>query len=66
MKGFFAEEQGQVVVEYILALSIAIMIVAIIATGFRKSLISLWNSWGREISAACPGCPGDQGLGIRR
>lgn len=66
MKGFLGDEQGQAIVEYVLALSIAIAIVVILARGFRTTLIGVWNALGRDVAAACPGCPPDQGLGIRK
>ena len=56
MRKLLRDEGGQAIVEYVLALSVAISIVSIIATGFRKSLFKLWGFMTREIVAGCPGC----------
>jgi Flp pilus assembly pilin Flp len=56
MRKLFSDESGQAVVEYILAVSMAVAVVAVIATRFRKSIFGLWGVMTREISAACPDC----------
>ncbi|MGK5088197.1 hypothetical protein WDW86_11615 [Bdellovibrionota bacterium FG-2] len=59
MRNFFCDEQGQAVVEYVLAVLFAVSVVGIIATTFRKSILGLWQFIAKDVSAACPGCPPD-------
>ena len=56
---FLFEEDGQAVVEYVLMVVFALGLVALIATGFRKTILKLWIFYIRQVSAACPGCPPD-------
>lgn len=51
------DEGGQALIEYILALSVVIMIVTILANGLRTSMYRVWEFYSRQISAPCPGCP---------
>jgi Flp pilus assembly pilin Flp len=62
---FLRDESGQAIVEYVLALSIALTIVTILATTLRRSLFKLWEGFAREISAACPDCPPDPKIRLR-
>jgi Flp pilus assembly pilin Flp len=58
------DEDGQAFVEYILGLSMAVVVTAAIARSFRVTLFGLWRALAKEISAPCPGCPttlGQQG-----
>ncbi len=48
---------GQALVEYVLMLLVAVSLVAIMTTAFRKTVIHLWGFYIQQISAACPGCP---------
>jgi len=57
LNDFLNREDGQALVEYILALSIVITIVTILATGLRTSMYKVWEFYSRQVSAACPGCP---------
>lgn len=57
-RGFpLLDEKGQAVIEYILMAVVALSLVSIITTSFRRSLIQIWGFYISEISAACPGCP---------
>jgi hypothetical protein len=44
-------------IEYVLLLLVAISIVGVMATMFRRTLIRLWGYYHNQVSAACPGCP---------
>jgi Flp pilus assembly pilin Flp len=57
MKGLLRDEGGQAVIEYMLALVIAISICTIIGMTFRRTLFAVWRMMGKEIAAGCPGCP---------
>jgi len=59
------DEGGQVIVDYVLTLSIVVSVVLIVGTLFRKSLFHLWEVMTKEISAACPGCPPDPKIRLR-
>jgi Flp pilus assembly pilin Flp len=59
MRKVLADEEGQVVVEYILSLLLAIFVIGLVAASFRKTIFSVWTSFTRDIAAACPGCPTD-------
>ncbi len=59
MKKPIKNQSGQAIVEYLLMLVMSIMIVSIIGISFRKSVMALWYAWTKDITAACPGCPGD-------
>jgi Flp pilus assembly pilin Flp len=50
-------DEGQAVIEYMLALLVAVSVVIIIAKGFKKSLFVVWSGMTVSIAAACPGCP---------
>ena len=41
-------------VEYVLAILLALSLVTIISVGMRKSLVQLWKFYARDISAGCP------------
>jgi Flp pilus assembly pilin Flp len=58
-------QSGQAVVEYMLMLLTVISVVSIMGFGFRKSLFALWQSFARDIAAACPGCPPPSNVKIR-
>lgn len=62
---FFREDDGQAILEYILGLTLAIAFVGILAAGFRQSILKLWLTFSKDISAACPGCPADPGVNFR-
>lgn len=64
-KNLFDDQEGQAVVEYVLMVMIAMAVVGVIATGFRKSLIALWEKMAQDISAPCPGCPPPPDVRIR-
>jgi Flp pilus assembly pilin Flp len=59
------KESGQAVVEYLLMVVVAISIVAVMGTSFRKTLIGIWGFYIRQISAACPGCTPNPGYRFR-
>lgn len=56
MKGFWADEGGQAVLEYIFGLAMALSIVAVFYATLRRSIIYLWQLLSCEITAACPDC----------
>jgi hypothetical protein len=67
MKEVKNNSEGQAVVEYILMLVMVMSVVAVMAIGFRKSILSLWETFSREVSAACPrDCPPKDNLRLRR
>ena len=45
-------------------LFLVVIAVAIIGTGFRRSLFGLWETLGGEIAAGCPGCPVDTSIRV--
>ena len=49
--------QGQAFGEYILMILVALSLVVVMASGFRKTLVGIWGFYIKQISAACPGCP---------
>jgi Flp pilus assembly pilin Flp len=53
---FHPGRSGQAMVEYLLMLVVAISLVAVMASSFRKTLTNLWGYYIRQVSAACPGC----------
>src|SRR4051794_39530997 len=61
MRKFFTallrDEGGQAFVEYILGLSMAVVVVGAMARSFRTTLWALWRGLAKDIIAACPGCP---------
>lgn len=57
---------GQAIVEYLLGLTLVILLVGMIATVFRKSLYGMWEMISRDVSAACPGCPPDPKIRLSR
>jgi hypothetical protein len=62
MRTFLRNESGQAIVDYVLTLLLLVSIVTIMATGFRRSLFSLWKTVSREVSAPCPGCAADPSI----
>jgi Flp pilus assembly pilin Flp len=65
MRMFKENEKGQAVVEYILGVALALSLVVVMGTGFRKSLYRLWSTISGEVSAACPQCPKDPRTRLR-
>ncbi|MEK7690577.1 MAG: hypothetical protein AAB425_06120 [Bdellovibrionota bacterium] len=57
MKKLEVDQKGQAVVEYVLSLLMAMAVLGIIATGFRRTLIALWVGLAKDVAAPCPGCP---------
>ncbi len=57
MKSRKPETVGQALVEYLLMLSLAVILVVIIQKGLKSSVFKLWSSFTKDIVAACPGCP---------
>jgi hypothetical protein len=47
-------EDGQVLIEYILMLSLSIALLIGIQSSFRSSVFKVWKQFAIEISAACP------------
>lgn len=58
-------EDGQAMLEYILMLSVAVIVIGAFASGLRKVLIEIWERMAQDIAAPCPGCPPPPGLKIR-
>jgi hypothetical protein len=52
-------ERGQATVEYILMLGMAVSVISVFTVGMRRTTVTLWSTFIREIAAACPGCPAD-------
>jgi hypothetical protein len=59
------DQEGQATVEFVLTLSAAIAIVSVIAIGFRRSILAVWQAISKEVTAACPGCPADPAIRFR-
>ena len=51
-----SDESGQAVVEYILMLLVAIGVVAVMANGFKRIILGLWQEMACDIAAPCPDC----------
>jgi hypothetical protein len=62
------KEKGQALVEFLLMLVLAMTVVAILSTGFRRSLFRIWEVITREVGAPCPDCapPGNQDWQLTR
>lgn len=60
LRGLFREllreEDGQVIVEYILMLSAMLLVATILGTGFRRMLTTVWERIAKDVAAPCPGC----------
>lgn len=55
------KNRGQVLVEYLLAVILAVGIVAILTKTFRSTLFGLWTKITDEVAAGCPnGCKRSQ------
>lgn len=65
LEDLIREEDGQAVLEYILMLSIAVLVIGSFATGLRKVLVQIWERMAQDIAAPCPGCPPPPGMRIR-
>jgi hypothetical protein len=50
---------GQAVIEFVIMLSMSVSVVAATAIIFRQTIMAMWVSLAKDISAACPGCPPD-------
>jgi Flp pilus assembly pilin Flp len=61
----FRDEGGQATVEYIITLMTAVAVVSVIATGFRRSILLVWQVISKEVTAACPGCPAEPSIRFR-
>ncbi len=56
-QSFRSSEDGQVLVEYILMLSVSIALLIAVQKSFRGSIFKVWKQFAIEVSAACPkGC----------
>lgn len=52
------DERGQAVVEYMLMIALVLGVVFLMAHGLKGSILNVWQSFSRDISAACPhDCP---------
>lgn len=60
-----SDQNGQALVEYILMIVCALVLVGVMATGFRKGMIGIWGFYTRQITAACPGCPSNPSYKFR-
>jgi Flp pilus assembly pilin Flp len=47
-------EDGQVLIEYVLMLSLSVALLIGIQSSFRNSVFKVWKQFAIEISAACP------------
>lgn len=53
----FRKQEGQVLVEYLLMLSLAVALLVTVQLSFKRSVFSIWKKFSAEVSAACPkGC----------
>ena len=59
------QEEGQAIIEYVLMVSITVTAVGALGFGFRRTLFKLWESFSKDITAACPGCPPDRSIQLR-
>lgn len=57
MKDFLKDENGQVLVEYLLSVFIVVTSIAFFARNLRVLLFKVWKTMAHEIAAACPDCP---------
>jgi hypothetical protein len=53
-QSFRTSEDGQVLVEYLLMLSVSLALLIGIQSSFRGSVFKVWKQFAIEISAACP------------
>lgn len=58
-------EDGQAIVEYVLTISVALFMVAVLSRGFRTSVFNLWQMITKDVSAPCPHCPDRNNLRVR-
>ena len=65
MRKLYRDQEGQAIVEYILGLVITVGVVSAVVIGIKRPLFSLWETFAKEISAACPGCPPEPKVRIR-
>lgn len=56
LKDLLQDDDGQVLVEYLLMAAVVVAVIGVIGTGFRRILITLWERMARDIAAPCPGC----------
>ncbi len=56
LRALFEEDDGQVIVEYLLMLSAMLVVATILGTGFRRMLTSVWERIAKDVAAPCPGC----------
>jgi len=61
-----ATKSGQAIVEYVLMLLIAISLVAVINSSFKRSLKSIWRFYLKQVTPGCPGCAPDPRLNTFR
>jgi hypothetical protein len=50
------KESGQGILEYILMLAVAVSIFSVLANGFKRIVLTMWQQMACEIAAPCPGC----------
>ena len=56
MRKLFDDSSGQVILEYVLMLALAVTLVVVFARGMRNSIYKLWKTIAREVAGPCPGC----------
>ncbi len=56
MGSLLLRNRGQVALEYILAISIVVVVVGTLTFGLRETLYKFWIKLTDEITAPCPGC----------
>lgn len=62
LRAFLKEEEGQVIVEYILMITVALAIVGTLGFAFRRIYQFLHQLMACEITAPCPHCPAEESV----
>lgn len=56
------DSKGQVLVEYILMIALALSLMGFIGYSFRRITSFVWQQMTCEIAAPCPHCPSDPSI----
>lgn len=60
-----SNDEGQAVIEYVLMVSVTVAATGALAFGLRKTLFAIWQTFAKDITAACPGCPADPSIRLK-
>ena len=47
---------GQAIVEFVLMLTLTLLVSSIISKAFKDTILALWSFYTTQIAPACPGC----------